>query len=65
VTAVIEFRRHLVGMVEAGEILQVPRIEQVMSVSEWGVVTERDATIVLQYIGSSSAPFFEFLAKEP
>jgi hypothetical protein len=65
VTALVEFRRHIVGIRDAGTILQTPSVSQVMSVNEWGILTEKDAAIILQYVGSSQAPFFELMAKEP
>jgi hypothetical protein len=63
ITAVVEFRRHIIGIITAGSVLRTPMMDQVLGVSQWGIFTEKDATIVLQYVGSSAAPFFVFLAK--
>jgi hypothetical protein len=64
VTALVEFRRHITGIYNAGTILQTPAKSQVMSVDQWGLSTEKQATIILQYVGSTQAPFFELMAKE-
>jgi len=64
VTALIEFRRHVTGIYNAGTILQTPAMSQVTSLSRWRLATEKDATIVLQYVGSLQSPFFVFLAQD-
>ena len=64
VTALVEFRRHVTGIYNAGTILQTPAKSQVMSVDQWGLSTEKQATIILQYVGSAQAPFFELMTKE-
>ncbi len=64
VTALVEFRRHVTGIRDAGTILQTPSMNQVMSVNQWGLFTEKDAMIIRQYVGSSQAPFFKFMVKE-
>jgi hypothetical protein len=64
ITALIEFRRHVTGIYNAGTILQTPTKSQVMSVDQWGLSTEKQATIILQYVGSTRAPFFELITKE-
>jgi len=52
------------GIYSAGTILQTPAKSQVMSVDQWSLATEKQATIVLQYVGSAQSPFFELLTKE-
>jgi hypothetical protein len=61
-TPVIELRRHVEGIQEAGRLVQIPRVDQVAGVGDWGLATERDVTIMVQYLGSAQAPFFESLA---
>lgn len=64
VTVIVEFRRHIVEIRDAGTILQTPSASQVTSINHWGITTEKDVTILLQYLGSSQAPFFKFMAKD-
>ena len=63
-TALVEFRRHVEGINNAGAILQTPNASQVISLSMWDLATEKDRAIMLQYVGSSQAPFFEFMTGE-
>jgi hypothetical protein len=60
----VEFRRHVTAISDAGTILHTPAIEEVRGVGHWGLPGEQAEIIMLQYLGSSSAPFFRFLAKE-
>jgi hypothetical protein len=64
VTALIEFHRHISGIYDAGTHMQTPPVSQVMSIDHWGVTTDKDVTIMLQYVGGLQAPFFEFMVKE-
>jgi hypothetical protein len=64
VTAFVEFNRHLQGIHAAGTLRNLPAATEVMSVNDWGITTERDAAIVLQYMGGPQAPFFRYLARE-
>jgi hypothetical protein len=61
-TPLIELRRHVEGIQAAGRLVQIPSVDQVDGVGDWGLATERDATILVQYVGSAQAPFFELLA---
>jgi hypothetical protein len=63
VTPLVELRRHVTAIHDAGTILQTPAIDQVRSISRWGLSGEQAEVIVLQYVGSSQAPFFRFLTK--
>jgi hypothetical protein len=62
VTPLIELRRHVEGIQAAGRLVQTPSVDQVAGVGDWGLATERDFTILVQYVGSAQAPFFESLA---
>ena len=64
ITPLVEFRRHTKAIRDAGTILRTPAISQVRSVGRWGLSGEKDEVIMLQYVGSSSAPFFQFMTKE-
>jgi hypothetical protein len=64
VTPLVEFLRHAKAIQSAGTILQTPAIAQVRGIGRWGLSEEKDRVIMLQYVGSSSAPFFRFLTKE-
>jgi hypothetical protein len=64
VTPLIEFRRHIRGSYDAGTLVQTPPASQVLSIDHWGLATDKDITIMLQYVGSSQAIFFEFMARE-
>ncbi|MCP4538696.1 MAG: hypothetical protein GY832_16300 [Chloroflexi bacterium] len=63
-TTLVKFRRHIIKIRDAGTILQTPSVNQVTSITQWGLSTEKDATIILQYVGSAQAPFFKFMTKE-
>jgi hypothetical protein len=63
-TAFVEFNRHIKGIYDAGAIRGLPPAAGVASVNEWGITTERDAAIVLQYLGGLQAPFFRYLARQ-
>jgi hypothetical protein len=63
--ALIEFQRHFDGIYTAGKLVQTPQISQVRSIDEWGLATEKDVSILLQYVGNPQTPFFKLLAKEP
>ena len=65
VTALIEFRRHILGMATDGKIVNMPEMREVQYLSAWGVSTDKDETIVLQYVGSPKAVFFKWLARRP
>ncbi len=65
VTVLIELRRHILGIYNAGTLEHIPQINQVMSINEWDFATSKDATILLQYVGNPQAPFFEFMARNP
>jgi hypothetical protein len=43
-------------------LVQIPSVHQVAGVGDWGLATERDGAILVQYVGSAHAPFFELLA---
>jgi hypothetical protein len=60
----IEYHRHISGISDAGLLIQTPHISQVMSIDDWRFETERDFTIVQQYIGSLESIFFKHIAKE-
>ncbi len=64
ITAMIEFRRHASGIYNAGTLVRMPQVNQVMSIDQWRLTTGKDATIILQYVGSSRAPFFELMARQ-
>jgi hypothetical protein len=61
-TPLIELRRHVEGIQTAGRLVQIPSVDQVAGVGDWGLATERDGTIMVQYVGSAQAPFFDSLA---
>jgi hypothetical protein len=63
VTVWIEFHRHIIGIYNAGTLVQTPQISQVLSINEWSFSTSKEATILLQYVGNPQAPFFEFMAR--
>jgi hypothetical protein len=62
VTPLIQFQRHAEGIGAAGGLVEIPNADQVAGVNDWGLVTEMDSTMMIQYIGSAQAPFFESLA---
>ena len=63
-TPLVELRRHVTAIHDVGTILQTPAIGQVRSISRWGLSGEQAEVIMLQYVGSSRAPFFQFMTKE-
>jgi hypothetical protein len=65
VTVLIEFRRHILGIYNAGTLENIPQISKVMSINEWDFTTNKEATILLQYVGNSQSPFFEFMVRNP
>jgi len=62
VTALVEFRRHVTKVYETGRILQMPEVDQVMSL--WNPSVDTSDSLILQYIGSSQAPFFQWMTKQ-
>ena len=62
VTPLIELRRHVEGIRAVGRLVQIPSVDQVAGVGDWGLATDRDGAIMVQYVGSAQAPFFESLA---
>ncbi len=60
-TAAIEIQRHVRKSVAAGTLVQTPEISQVSN--DWIYATRNRNSILLQYTGSSQAPFFRFMAK--
>jgi hypothetical protein len=64
VTPLTELRRHVEGIRAAGRLVQIPDMDQVAGVEDWGLATERDATILIQYVGSAEALFFEWVRTE-
>jgi hypothetical protein len=62
VTALVEFRRHATKVYETGRILQMPEIDQVTSL--WNPSIDMSDSLILQYVGSSQAPFFRWMAKQ-
>jgi hypothetical protein len=65
VTVLTELRRHILGIYNAGTLENIPQISKVMSINEWDITTNKDATILLQYVGNPQAPFFKFMARNP
>jgi hypothetical protein len=63
-TAFVEVNRHVQGIYDAGTLRDLPAAAEVTSVNEWGITTDQDAAIVLQYVGGPQAPFFRHLARE-
>jgi hypothetical protein len=63
VTALIECRRHIKEIHNAGALLQVPDVDQVTSL--WSPWMDRSHFLILQYVGSAQAPLFRFMTKEP
>lgn len=63
-TSVIEILRHVNHIYTAGTLVQVPPSSQVESIEDWEVDSSIGASIMLQYVGSSEAPFFELLARD-
>jgi len=47
-----------------GRLVQIPSVDQVAGVGDWGLATERDGTIMVQYVGSAHALFFNWLVRE-
>jgi hypothetical protein len=64
ITALFEFGRHAAGMLEARSLYQLTPIEQVTSLNQWGLSTAKDASLLLQYVGSAEAPFFKLIAQD-
>jgi hypothetical protein len=62
VTALVEFRRHVTEIYETGRILQMPEVDQVTSL--WNPSVDTADSLILQYIGSSQAPFFRWMTKQ-
>jgi hypothetical protein len=62
VTALVEFRRHATKVYETGRILQMPEVDQVASL--WNPSVDTSDSLILQYIGSSQAPFFRWMTKQ-
>jgi hypothetical protein len=62
-TPLIELRRHVEGIQAAGRLVQIPSVDRVAGVGDWGLATVRDATILVQYVGSAQAPFFNWLVR--
>lgn len=63
VTALVEVRRHVDGILSAGTLVNTPRVSRVMDIDHWGTSTDKDVTILLQYVGSAQVPFFEYVAR--
>jgi hypothetical protein len=64
VTAFVEFHRHRQGIYDTGALVDLPAATEVISVNEWGIRTDQDAAIVLQYVGGPQAPFFRYVARQ-
>jgi hypothetical protein len=60
-TGYIEVKRHLTGIVNTGAVVQIPIYVNVLEL--WYPGLEGSESIVLQYLGSSQAPFFQYLAR--
>jgi hypothetical protein len=65
VTVLIELHRHILGIYNAGTLENIPQISQVKGIDEWGFTTNKEETILVQYVGNPQAPFFEFMARKP
>lgn len=73
VTALVEYRRHFTNILEAGTILQQQEVGEVSDL--WKLQeevlhgpSERMSTFdsfIFQYVGSSQAPFFELMTRQP
>jgi len=59
-TVMIEFRCHIMHIQETGTIFNSPEISQVAGLSDR---LRRPDDLIIQYIGSSQAPFFRYLVK--
>jgi hypothetical protein len=59
----VEIRRHIVNIHDAGTILQTPRASQVKNL--WSFSMAASDIVTLQYVGSAQSPFFEFMTKKP
>ncbi len=62
ITALVEFRRHAVKVYETRSILQMPEVGQVASL--WNPSVNVSDSLILQYVGSSQAPFFKWMTKQ-
>ncbi len=60
-TAAIEFQCHMNKIAAAGTLVQTPTTAQVSDV--WTYAVTSRGSILLQYVGSSQAPFFRYMAK--
>lgn len=62
-TVLIELHRHVAGILENGALLSIPELS---AINELWLSMPRDAaSTLLQYIGSSQAPFFKYFARYP
>jgi len=62
-TGYFEVKRHLSGIETNGAVIQPPIYVNVMDL--WNPGLEGSDSIVLQYVGSSQSPFFQYLARTP
>ena len=66
-TALIELHRHTTEIHNAGTILQIPEDGQVADLWSYSTqvpTSDEGLGILLQYVGSSRAPFFRFMARQ-
>ncbi len=60
-TVAIEFQRHMNKIAAAGTLVRTPQVTRVSGI--WAYEANNPRPILIQYVGSSQAPFFIFMAK--
>jgi hypothetical protein len=60
-TPLIEINRHLTEIQTSERLVSIPSYLEIMDL--WNPALERSESIALQYLGSSTAPFFRYLAR--